>query len=249
LKASDKMTEFVYGKNTVIELIKADHEIYELYVTDNVLKRETSLEKLLKEKKIKYYIVDNKKLDQMTDGNHQGIIAKIAPFNYYEIQDMLNDAQRLGEKPFLLILDGLEDPHNLGAILRTAECCGVHGVIIPKHRSVSLNATVAKLSVGAIKYVKVAQVTNLNQTIKELQKQGIWVYACDMDGAIDYRKMDATVPLAIVVGGEGKGVSRLVKENCDLIIRLPMRGKISSLNASVAASIVLYEVLNQRCPL
>ncbi|NLG80989.1 MAG: 23S rRNA (guanosine(2251)-2'-O)-methyltransferase RlmB [Bacilli bacterium] len=243
------MAELVYGKNTVIELIKAEHEILELYVTDNLLKREEVLEKLLKDKKINYHIVDKKKLDQMTDGNHQGIIAKIAPFKYYDISDMLNDAHKLGEQPFLLILDGLEDPHNLGAILRTAECCGVHGVIIPKNRSVSLNATVAKLSVGAIKYVKVAQVTNLNQTIKELQKNGLWVYACDMDGVIDYRKMDAKVPLAIVVGGEGKGISRLVKENSDLVIRLPMRGKISSLNASVAASIVLYEVLNQRCPL
>jgi len=243
------MAELVYGKNTVIELIKAEHEILELYVTDNLLKREEALEKLLKDKKINYHIVDKKKLDQMTDGNHQGIIAKIAPFKYYDISDMLNDAHKLGEQPFLLILDGLEDPHNLGAILRTAECCGVHGVIIPKNRSVSLNATVAKLSVGAIKYVKVAQVTNLNQTIKELQKNGLWVYACDMDGVIDYRKMDAKVPLAIVVGGEGKGISRLVKENSDLVIRLPMRGKISSLNASVAASIVLYEVLNQRCPL
>lgn len=243
------MAELVYGKNTVIELIKAEHEILELYVTDNLLKREEALEKLLKDKKINYHIVDKKKLDQMTDGNHQGIIARIAPFKYYDISDMLNDAHKLGEQPFLLILDGLEDPHNLGAILRTAECCGVHGVIIPKNRSVSLNATVAKLSVGAIKYVKVAQVTNLNQTIKELQKNGLWVYACDMDGVIDYRKMDAKVPLAIVVGGEGKGISRLVKENSDLVIRLPMRGKISSLNASVAASIVLYEVLNQRCPL
>ncbi len=243
------MAEMIYGKNTVLEIIYANHPIEEIWLIESILNKESELLRVIKDHNIKYRIVERKKLDELVKGNHQGIMAMIAPFPYYTIDDMLNDANKKGENPFLVILDGLEDPHNLGAILRTAECCGVHGVIIPKNRSVGLNATVAKLSTGAIKYVKVAKVTNLTTTIKELKSKGLWVIGSDADTDIDYRKMDATLPVAIVIGGEGKGISRLVKENCDMVVKLPMKGRITSLNASVAASVILYEVLNQRCPL
>ncbi len=243
------MTELIYGKNTVIEMIKSNHQIEEIFVSEQVLQKDTNLKALIEDANIKYQILNRNQLDHLIQGNHQGIAAKIAPFNYYEIDELINEAKQKGEQPFLVILDGLEDPHNLGAILRSADCCGVHGVIIPKNRSVSLNATVAKLSTGAIEYIKVAKVTNLTSTIKELKKMGLWVIGCDMDTKIDYREMDAKLPIAIVIGGEGKGISRLVKENCDIVVKLPMKGHITSLNASVATSIILYEVLNQRCPL
>ncbi len=243
------MSEFIYGKNTVIEMLKSGHHIEEIFLTEQVLKNTPNLNELIKKAKIKYETIDRKSLDELAKGNHQGIVAKIKPFNYYEVSDILSEAKKKNELPFIVILDGLEDPHNLGAILRTADCCGVHGVIIPKNRSVSLNATVAKLSTGAISYVKVAKVTNLTNTIKELKKQGLWIIGSDMETSVDYRRMEAKEPIAIVIGSEGKGISRLVKENCDVLVKLPMKGHITSLNASVATSVILYEVLNQRCPL
>lgn len=243
------MSELIYGKNTIIEMLKSGHLIEEIILTEQVLKSNPNLNTLIQQAQINYKLVDRKSLDVLVQGNHQGIVAKIKPFNYYGINDLLNEAKKRKELPFLVILDGLEDPHNLGAILRTADCCGVHGVIIPKNRSVSLNATVAKLSTGAISYVKVAKVTNLTNTIKELKKQGLWIIGSDMDTSVDYRKMEAKEPIAIVIGSEGKGISRLVKENCDVLVKLPMKGHVTSLNASVATSIILYEVLNQRCPL
>ncbi|HEY8365093.1 MAG TPA: 23S rRNA (guanosine(2251)-2'-O)-methyltransferase RlmB [Haloplasmataceae bacterium] len=243
------MSELIYGKNTIMEMIKSGHPIEEIWITEALYNKEKSIISYLMKNNIKYHISERKKMDSMVNGNHQGIIAKISPFPYYEISDILNEAKKKQEMPFIVILDGLEDPHNLGAILRTADCCGVHGIIIPKNRSVSLNATVAKLSTGAIKYVKVAQVTNLTNVINQLKKEGLWIIGCDNNTDMDYRKMDAKVPIAIVIGSEGKGISRLVKENCDLLVKLPMKGHITSLNASVATSIILYEVLNQRCPL
>lgn len=243
------MSEIIYGKNTIIEMIKADHPIEEIWLTEQIFKKEKVIKNFIDKSKVKFHIVERKNIDKIVKGNHQGIAAKIKPFTYYNIDDILNDAKKKHEQPFLVILDSLEDPHNLGAILRTSDCCGVHGVIIPKNRSVSLNATVAKLSTGAIKYVKVARVNNLNQTIKLLKDKGIWVVGCDMTGTMDYRKMDYSLPVAIVVGGEGKGISRLVKENCDVLVKIPMKGHVSSLNVSVATSIILYEVMNKRCPL
>jgi|SRR5690554_3395858 len=243
------MSEIIYGKNTVIEYIKSKYPIEEIWITKQILNKEPLITSYIKDRNVKCHIVDRNSIDTIIKGNHQGIAAKIQGFPYYNIDDMLNDARKKNETPFLVILDGLEDSHNLGAILRTCDCCGVHGVIIPKNRSVSLNATVAKISTGAIKYVKVAKVTNLNNTIKLLKKRGLWVIGCDMKTNIDYRKMDANLPLAVVIGAEGKGISRLVKENCDLLIKLPMKGHITSLNASVALSVILYEVMNQRCPL
>lgn len=243
------MLEMVYGKNTVIELIKANHKIKEILISEQIYKNSKELLALIDKNKIKFQVIDKKTLNNIVDGNHQGIIAKIEPFKYFSIEDILNEAKKRNEKPFIIILDGLMDPHNLGAILRTADACGVHGIIIPKNRSVSLNSTVAKLSTGAINYVKVAKVTNLSNTIKELKKNNIWVIGTDIDTNLDYRKMSANDAIAIVIGNEGKGISRLVKENCDLLIKLPMKGRIGSLNASVATSIIMYEVLNQRNPL
>jgi 23S rRNA (guanosine2251-2'-O)-methyltransferase len=243
------MFELIYGKNTVIEMIKSNHKIIEILVSEQIVQNDKELYDLINEANVKLKVVDKKELNKLVDGNHQGIIAKIEPFKYYELEDILNEAKIKKEPPFIIILDGLEDPHNLGAILRTADASGVHGVIIPKNRSVSLNATVAKLSTGAIEYVKVAKVTNITNTIKELKQQGIWVVGTDASTNIDYRKMSANDPIAIVIGNEGKGISRLVKENCDLLVKLPMKGHISSLNASVATSIIMYEVLNQRSPL
>jgi len=243
------MSEIIYGKNTVIEIIKSNHKIEEILMTEQFVEQENQLLSLIKEQGIKFQVVDKKKINQLVTGNHQGIIAKIEPFHYFTVDEILQSARDKNEHPFIIILDGLEDPHNLGAILRTADACMAHGIIIPKNRSVSLNATVAKLSTGAIKYVKVAKVTNLNQTIKELKQNGIWVAGTDADTTIDYRQMNAKDPIAIVIGSEGKGISRLVKENCDLLVKIPMKGHITSLNASVATSIIMYEVLNQRNPL
>jgi 23S rRNA (guanosine2251-2'-O)-methyltransferase len=178
--------------------------------------------------------------------NHQGVIAIVPPYNYSSVEEILELAKSKNEKPFVIICDGIEDPHNLGSIIRTAECVGAHGVIIPKRRSAAVNATVNKTSAGAVAYVKVARVTNLNDTIKELQDNGVWIYGTDMDGTDNYNEVKYDSGVGIVVGSEGFGMSRLVKENCDFLIRIPMAGKINSLNASVSASIVMYEVMNQR---
>lgn len=249
MKVGDYLSEIIYGKNTVVEYLKSGKNPQEIWVTKQVLSNEVIINSIVNNKDIVSHIVDRKVIDNIVQGNHQGVAVKIAAYDYYSIDNMLNDAKKQNEVPFLVILDGLEDTHNLGAILRTADSCGVHGIIIPKNRSVSLNATVAKMSAGAINYVKVAKVTNINNTIRQLKKLGIWIIGSDINTDIDYRKMDATVPVAIVIGSEGKGISRLVKENCDLLVKLPMKGQISSLNASVAASVILYEVFNQRCPL
>jgi 23S rRNA (guanosine2251-2'-O)-methyltransferase len=242
------MAEWIYGKNTVIEMIKANHKILELLISEQTA-MDQQVMSIVKERQLSFKIVDKKEMQKIVDGNHQGIIAKIEDFKYYELDDLLAEANKKNEKPFLIILDGLEDPHNLGAIMRTADASGVHGIIIPKNRSVSLNATVAKLSTGAIQYVKVAKVTNLTNTIKELKQNGLWIIGTDASTNSDYRQMSAQEPIALVIGSEGKGLSRLVKENCDFLIKLPMKGHVTSLNASVAASILMYEVLNQRNPI
>lgn len=241
-----KLAEWIYGKNTVIETVESGHKIIEILMTDQVLNSEKQFVDLIKSKQIKLTIVDKNRLNQLANGNHQGIVAKIEDYKYYEIADLLSEANQKGEKPFLILLDGLEDPHNLGAILRTAEASGAHGVIIPKNRNVGLNATVAKLSTGAIQYVKVARVTNMNSTIKDLKNAGIWVIGTDLNTEQYHTDVDYKYSIAIVIGNEGKGISRLVKENCDLLVKIPMKGKIQSLNASVSASIMMYEVVRQR---
>jgi 23S rRNA (guanosine2251-2'-O)-methyltransferase len=192
-------------------------------------------------------MVDRANLDKLaTDAPHQGVIAYAAPKEYVEVEDILAHAKAKGEDPFIVMLDEINDPHNLGAIIRTIDAAGAHGVIIPQRRSVPLTATVAKSSAGAIEYVPVARVTNLDQTIRQLKEQGLWVVGADMDGSEVYWQANLKGPLLMVIGGEGKGIGRLIKERCDLIVRLPMAGRVGSLNASVAAALLIYEVVRQR---
>ena len=190
---------------------------------------------------------NKKKLDEMsTTHNHQGVIAITPPFEYADVEDMLALAKERGENPFILILDGIEDVHNLGSIIRTAETAGVHGIIIPKRRAAAVNATVAKTSAGAVEYVKIARVNNINDTIKKLKEEGLWICGTDMQTDTSYYNQDYNMPLVLVIGSEGTGMSRLTKESCDFIVKIPMKGKINSLNASVSAGIVIYEVLKNR---
>lgn len=198
-----------------------------------------------KEARIIMVEVEKSKLDTMTAQNHQGVIAIVPPFNYCEIEDILELAKNKQEAPFVLILDGIEDPHNLGAIIRTAETAGCHGIIIPKRRSACVNSTVSKVSVGATTYMKIARVNNLNDAIRKLKDNGLWIIGTDGEAETYYYEQDLTGPIAIVIGSEGFGMSKLVKENSDILVKIPMKGKITSLNASVAAGIVLYEVVKQ----
>ena len=179
-------------------------------------------------------------------GNHQGIIAAVPPFEYVDVEDILEYAKEKKEDAFILILDGIEDVHNLGSIIRTAETAGVHGIIIPKRRAAAVNATVVKTSAGAVEHMKIARVNNINETIKNLKEEGIWICGTDMETDIEYYKQDYNMPVAIVIGSEGSGMGRLTKENCDFIVKIPMNGKINSLNASVSAGIVMYEVVRNR---
>lgn len=240
----------IIGRNAVLELLKSGREIENILVAKG--EREGSITRILalaRENGIVVKNVDRKKLDFMSAGaNHQGVAANVPAHSYSTVEDILAYAEEKNEEPFLIICDEIEDSHNLGAIIRTAEACGVHGIIIPKRRNVGLNFIVAKTSCGALEYVKVARVSNLNSTIEKLKKQNIWVYAADMDGR-PWCKTDFSGGVALVVGSEGSGISKLVKENCDVTVSLPMRGRVNSLNASVAAGILMYEVARQRLKL
>ncbi len=240
------MENIVIGRNSIIELLKSDRETEKIILTEG---SEGSIKKIVsiaKEKKIPIHYSDKKMLDKITKGeNHQGVIAYVSEYRYSTIDDLFQYAKERCEDPFFVILDGIEDPHNLGSIIRTAECMGVHGVIIPKRNAASVNHTVIKVASGACEYIPCARVSNIAATIKELKKRGVWIIACDMDGS-NYYNRDLTGSVAIVVGNEGKGISRLVKENCDFAISIPMSGKINSLNASNAASIILSEMRKQR---
>lgn len=238
----------IEGRNAVTEALKSGRTIDKLFFsegsTDHGLGRLVSL---AKEAGAVTVGVDRRKLDQMSPtGAHQGVIAMAAAHTYSTIDDMLLRAEERGEAPLLILLDELSDPHNLGAILRTGECAGAHGVIIPKRRSVGLTAVVAKASAGAIEYMPVARVANLTSTIQELKARGIWVFGTAADGATPMHQADLTGPTAIVIGSEGEGMGRLVAENCDFKVSIPMRGQISSLNASAAAAVLLYEAVRQR---
>lgn len=238
----------IEGRNAVMEALKADRSIDRLFIID-ADQQTGPIKTIISEARKKGIIVkfeSKEMMDKMSKGNkHQGVIAYVAAYDYVEVEDILQIAKDKNEPPFLVILDSIEDPHNLGAILRTANITGVHGVIIPKRRAVGLTATVAKTSAGAIEYTPVARVTNIVRTIEELKDQGLWIACADMDGQVMY-KVDMKGPLAIVVGGEGAGVGKLVKEKCDLIARVPMKGEIDSLNASVAAAVLMYEAIRQR---
>lgn len=238
----------IEGRNSVTEYLKSGKDINKLYIQKGD-RHGSILEiiKLAKDRKVVIQEVEKTKLDQMSEThNHQGVIAIVPPFDYCDVDDILEFAKSKNEKPFIMILDGIEDPHNLGSIIRTAECTGVHGIIIPKRRAAQVNSTVSKTSAGAVEYMRIARVNNLNDTIKFLQENDVWIYGTDMNGDKFYNEEKYDSGVAIVIGSEGFGMSRLVKENCDFLIKIPMQGKINSLNASVSAGIVMYEVMNQR---
>ena len=236
------------GRNALTEALRAGRTIDKVFIADGDTDR--ALQRLAAQAKDAGAVivpVDRRKLDQMsTTHSHQGVIALAAAHVYYTIDDILEEAASRGETPLIVICDELSDPHNLGAIMRSAECAGAHGVIIPKRRSVGLTATVAKASAGAVEYMKVARVTNINNAIAELKEKGVWVFGTAAEGSIPMYKADLTGPTAIVIGNEGDGMSPLVRKNCDVMVHIPMKGSISSLNASAAASILLYEAVRQR---
>ncbi|MCS7463554.1 23S rRNA (guanosine(2251)-2'-O)-methyltransferase RlmB [Paenibacillus doosanensis] len=242
------MEEFIAGKHSVLEALRSGRTINKIWIAENAQKQLT--QPIIAEAKQHGVIVqtaDKRKLDQMVENvQHQGVVAQVAAYEYVEVDDILARAESRGEEPFILILDEIEDPHNLGSILRTADCTGVHGVIIPKRRSVGLTATVSKTSAGAVEYVPVARVTNLAQTIDQLKDRGVWVAGTDVAAQQPLYKTNLNMPLALVIGNENKGMGRLIKEKCDFLLKLPMFGHINSLNASVAASVFMYEVVRQR---
>ena len=240
--------EFIIeGRNAVLEAFRARKTIDKLFVLDGC--QDGPVKSILREAKKTDTIinfVDKERLDRLANsGHHQGVVAQAAAYEYAEVEDILNAAKEKGEAPFIFILDEIEDPHNLGAIIRTANLCGAHGVIIPKRRAVGLTATVAKTSAGAVNYTPVAKVTNIAKTIEELKKEGMWFVCADMDGQTMY-DLNLTGPIGLVIGNEGAGVSRLVKEKCDFTASIPMKGDIDSLNASVAAGVLAYEIVRQR---
>lgn len=235
----------IIGRNPVMEILKNDRPVDKLMVSS----REGSMIKIMamaKEKSVPVIMVEKAALDRMAGGRpHQGVIAFVSPYEYGEMEDIFALAESRGEDPFIIILDNLEDPHNLGAIMRTAECAGAHGIIIPRRHACGLTEVVAKTSAGAIEYMPVVKVTNIAQTIEELKEKGIWVAACDMGGQ-NYYEADMKGKIAIVVGSEGAGISKLVRDKCDFVVSMPMVGKITSLNASNAAAILIYEIRKQR---
>ena len=242
------MEDIVIGRNSVLELIKSGKDINKLYIQKG--NRHGSINEIIsraRENKIVIKEVEKNKLDEMCDNqNHQGVIATVPPFEYSDIDDILNLAKQKNEDPFIIILDEIEDPHNLGSIIRTAECVGAHGVVIPKRRSAEVNSTVNKTSAGAVQYVKVARVNNLNDTIKYLKENDVWIYGTDAGAKSYYNEQNYKGGVAIVIGSEGYGMNKLVAKNCDFLVKIPMKGKVNSLNASVSAAIMMYEVLNQR---
>ena len=240
--------DIIYGRNSVIEALTSNHTMDKILIQEGLRHSQIGkIRNLAKERGIVYQFVDKRKLDRMTDGeNHQGVAALTAAHKYAELSDILAAAKAKGEPPFLLIADGITDPHNLGSIIRTADAAGAHGVVIPKNRSVSLNSVVAKVSAGAIEHMPVARVTNIAQTLELLKKEGLWIAGTALEAEQYCFESDLTGPLGIVIGSEGEGMSRLVCEHCDFLVKIPMLGKTESLNASVAAGVLLYEAVRQR---
>ena len=238
----------IEGRNSVIELLESGRDINKIFIQSG--EKHGSINKIIamaREKKVIIKEIDKNKMKQIAQtDNYQGVIAIVPPFEYCDVDDILSEAKSRKEEPFVVILDGIEDVHNLGSIIRTAETAGVHGIIIPKRRAASVNSIVSKVSAGAVEYMKIARVNNLTDTIKYLKEQGLWICGTDMDTKQEYDKQDYTGPIGIVIGSEGFGMSRLVKENCDFLVKIPMMGKITSLNASVSAGIVIYEAVKQR---
>lgn len=246
--AEKRFDDQIEGRNSVLELLESGKDVNKIFVTRG--EKHGSINKILgiaKERKIIVVEKDKKQMDEMAqEENHQGVIAIVPPFEYVEISDILEVAKERNEDPFVIVLDGIEDPHNLGSIIRTAETAGVHGVIIPKRRAVSVNSTVNKASAGAVEHMKIARVTNISDAIEELKQAGLWVCGTAVDTNKYYYNQDLTGALAIVIGNEGKGIGEKVKKNCDFLVKIPMKGKVQSLNASVSTGIVVYEAVKQR---
>ena len=238
----------IEGRNAVLELLESDKDIKKIYITKGELKG--SINKIIaiaNEKKVIIVQKDKKQMDMMAQSeNYQGVIAVVPPYEYVDVEDILEVAKERNEDPFILILDGIEDTHNLGAIIRTAETAGVHGIIIPKRRAAQVNSTVSKVASGALEYMKIARVNNITDTISKLKDKGVWVCGTAIDADKFYYDQNLTGPLAIVIGNEGKGISDLVKRNCDFLVKIPMKGKVTSLNASVSTGIIVYEAVKQR---
>ncbi len=238
----------IEGRNAVLELLESDKDINKIYITKGELKG--SINKIIaiaNEKKVIIVQKDKKQMDMMAQSeNYQGVIAVVPPYEYVEVEDILEVAKERNEDPFILILDGIEDTHNLGAIIRTAETAGVHGIIIPKRRAAQVNSTVSKVASGALEYMKIARVNNITDTISKLKDKGVWICGTAIDADKFYYDQNLTGPLAIVIGNEGKGISDLVKRNCDFLVKIPMKGKVTSLNASVSTGIIVYEAVKQR---
>ena len=249
----EKKEEKIYddqieGRNSVIELLESKKDINKIFVTKG--EKHGSINKILamaRERNVIIVEKDKRQMEQMAQTpNYQGVIAIVPPFEYCEIEDILEDAKNKNEDPFVLILDGIEDPHNLGSIIRTAETAGIHGVIIPKRRAASENSTVSKVSAGAVEHMKIARVTNISDSIQKLKDNGLWICGTDIDAKNYYYNQDLKGPLGIVIGNEGQGMSEKVKKNCDFLVKIPMKGKVTSLNASVSTGIVVYEAVKQR---
>ncbi len=240
--------DLIEGRNAVIEALKSDRTVeYILIAKGDMVGSISVVIALAKEKGIVTKEVDRRKLDQMSQtSSHQGVIAVITPYKYFEINDIFKYAQERGEKPFIIILDEIEDPHNFGSIIRTAEVCGAHGIIILKRKNIGATPTVYKTSAGAIEHMKIAKVTNINVAIEELKERGVWIYGADMEAQNYIFNTDLTGAVALVIGSEGRGISKLTKEKCDVLVKIPMVGKITSLNASVAGGIIMYEIMKQK---
>jgi 23S rRNA (guanosine2251-2'-O)-methyltransferase len=242
--------DYIIGKNPVIEALKSDRDVNKVLIAEGSQKGQMQqVIGLAKERNVMVQFVPKKKIDGLVEGNHQGVIAQVAAYQYAELDDLFALAEKRNESPFFILLDEIEDPHNLGSIMRTADAVGAHGIIIPKRRAVGLTATVAKASTGAIEYIPVVRVTNMARTIDDLKDRGVWIAGTDAKGKEDFRTFDGTMPLGLVIGSEGKGMGRLIRDKCDFLIRLPMKGKVTSLNASVAAALLMYEVFRKRYPL
>mgnify|MGYP001853062892 FL=1 len=244
----ENYTDQVEGRNSVLELLESGKNINKIFISKG--ERHGSINKIISKAKERRIIIVEKEKNKMKEmaqtPNYQGVIAVVPPFDYCEVEDILECAKKRNEEPFILILDGIEDPHNLGSIIRTAETAGVHGIIIPKRRAASVNSTVNKTSAGAVEYMKIARVTNISDTISRLKENGIWICGTDINTDTYYYEQDLTGPIGIVIGNEGSGISNKVKNNCDFLVKIPMKGKITSLNASVSTGIIIYEALKQR---
>ena len=248
MKENKNFDDQVEGRNSVLELLESGKDINKIFITKGE-KTRFYKQNNCESKRNGIIIVekDKNQMRQMAQNeNYQGVIAIVPPYEYCEIEDILDEAKRKNEDPFVLILDGIEDPHNLGSIIRTAETAGVHGIIIPKRRAACVNSTVNKVSAGAVQHMKIARVTNISDSIEKLKEAGLWICGTDINTDTYYNEQDLTGPLGIVIGNEGSGISEKVKKNCDFLVKIPMKGKVNSLNASVSAGIVIYEVLRQR---